>query len=153
MRTGVLTVVLFATTGCALFDFDGDESPPVPVSSFALPASCSDAWKSYTDEIRLINDDEANWRGHDDSAIQHLAQFGGSCGAADTREAAAMDVRCKALWDIYLKEVSRMTKDDRTWRDHDLQQTEAMNRIRSSCTRTACTLLPGVRCVVPDSPS
>ena len=68
-------------------------------------------------------------------------------------EISASDLRYKAVWNIYVKESRRMTKDDRTWREHDVQQTEAMNRIRSHCTSTACKYLPGIRCLVPTSPS
>ena len=72
---------------------------------------------------------------------------------AAPREATATELRCKALWSIYLKESGRMTKDDRMWREHDLQQIEAMNRIRNNCTSTACRFLPGIRCLAPNSPS
>lgn len=138
--------------GCAFFDIDEDP-PASPAPTLAANASCTDLWKRYSDEVRLIEDDRANWQAHDDNALQYLGQFAGSCNAADTREAAASDLRCKALWDIYVKEVGQMTKNDRTWREHDLQQTEAMNRIRTSCDKTACTLLPGIRCNVPTNPS
>lgn len=154
MRLVFLSFGLFAITGCMLFDLDEDApQEPVSATSVNLNSSCTDLWRHYTDELQLINDDEANWGAHDDNAVQYLTQFGGSCNVADTREPAATELRCKALWGIYMKEASRMTKDDRMWREHDLQQTEAMNRIRSTCTSTACKFLPGVRCLVPTSPS
>lgn len=46
-----------------------------------------------------------------------------------------------------------MTKDDRAWHEHDAQQAEAMTRIRSSCSKTACIYVPGIRCLVPNEPS
>ena len=113
----------------------------------------SDLWKHYTDEVQLINDDEAGWSTHDDNAVQVFSQFNSNCNIADTRETAATELRCKALWSIYVKESGRMTKDDRTWREHDAQQAEAMNRIRNNCTSTACMFLPWIRCLVPNSPS
>ncbi|BCA56955.1 hypothetical protein W02_40950 [Nitrospira sp. KM1] len=155
---GLVRNVIFAgglctLGGCALFAWD--EAGPGPETEsqvVVVPVeSCSDLWKHYSDEARLITDDQVEWRAHDDRAVLYLGQFGGSCNAADTRDAAASDLRCKALWDVYLKEVGQMTKDDRTWRDHDIQQSEVMNRIRSSCEKTACTLLPGIRCNAPKS--
>src|SRR5690348_5359892 len=143
MRLGFLLFGLFTIAGCILFDVD-EEAPQESVpATIALSSSCSDLWKHYTDELQLINDDEANWGTHDDNAVQYLSQFSDSCNVADTRESAATDLRCKALWGIYVNESGRMTKDDRMWRDHDLQQVEAMNRIRNNCNSTACKFLPG----------
>src|SRR5262249_52293578 len=142
MRFAVLLFGSLLMTGCMLFDLEED-SPQQSVSatSLALNSSCTDLWKHYTDEVQLINDDEANWGVHDDNAVQYLAQLNGTCNAADTRETAAIELRCKALWGIYVKEAGRMTKDDHAWREHDIQQAEAMNRIRSNCTSTACKFL------------
>ncbi|HKC95169.1 MAG TPA: hypothetical protein VKB81_14215 [Nitrospira sp.] len=153
MRLAFLLFELFAITGCMLFDMDESPQEPIPATSVAFTSSCADLWKHYTDELQLINDDEVSWRAHDDNAVQYLMQFSGSCNVADTGETAATELRCKALWSIYMKESGRMTKDDRTWREHDLQQVEAMNRIRSNCNSTACKFLPGIRCLVPNSPS
>ena len=153
MRLAFLFFGLCAMSGCMLFEMEEEAAPESVPATIALNFSCSDLWKHYTDELLLINDDEANWSAHDDNAVQYLAQINGSCNVADMREATATELRCKALWNIYMKESGRMTKDDRTWRDHDLQQVEAMNRIRSNCTSTACKFLPGIRCLVPTSPS
>ena len=154
MRLSFLLFGVLAVSGCMFFDLDEEpEQDPVSATSLTLNSSCGDLWKHYTDELQLINDDEANWGVHDDNAVQYLSQFSGSCNVADTRENAASDLRCKALWSIYVKESGRMTKDDRMWREHDLQQAEAMNRIRSNCANTACKFLPGIRCLVPTSPS
>lgn len=117
----LLLVGMFTLAGCALFDLDEDP-PPSPAPVLAGNTSCTDLWKHSSDEVRLINDDEANWQTHDDTAMQHAAQFSGSCNPADTQDAAAADLRCKALWDVYVKAVGRMTKNDRTWRDHDLRR-------------------------------
>jgi hypothetical protein len=153
MRLAFLFALL-ALTGCMLFDVEEDGQPdPISATSVAPASSCTDLWKQYTDELQLINDDEASWAAHDDNAAQFLSQFSGSCNVADSKETAATELRCKALWSLYMREAGRMTKDDRMWREHDAQQTEAMNRIRNSCTSTACKFLPGIRCLVPNSPS
>jgi hypothetical protein len=153
MRLLFLLLGLFAVSGCMLFDVDEEAPQESAPTTLAINSSCSDLWKHYTDELQLINDDEANWGAHDDNAVQYLMQFQGRCNLADRRENAATELRCKALREIYTKEAGRMTKDDRMWRDHDLQQVEAMNRIRSNCTSTACKFLPGIRCLVPTKPS
>jgi hypothetical protein len=152
MRLAFLLFGLFAITGCMLFD-PNEEASQEPIPATPVAFSCTDLWKHYNDELQLINDDEANWRAHDDNAVQYVTQFADICNVADTREIPATELRCKALGSIYMKESGRMTKDDRTWREHDLQQVEAMNRIRSNCNSTACKFLPGIRCLVPNSPS
>src|SRR5690349_1042967 len=130
------------TSACMLLDVEEDGHQEAPGAD--LNVSCTDLWKHYTDELQLINDDDANWAAHDDNAVRVLSQFSGSCNVADAREASAAELRCKALWSFYMKETGRMTKDDRLWREHDLQQVEAMNRIRNSCNNTACKFVPGV---------
>lgn len=153
MRACLLFLVLTMTAGCAFFDRDDDPSPVQDsIPEAVLTASCTELWKHYSDELRLVDDDDANWKMHDDKAQQYFGHFGAACNSADMRDAAAKDLRCKALWGLYVKEVGRMTKEEQTWLDHDAQQTEAMNRIRSSCAKTACTFLPGIRCRMPNNP-
>ncbi|WP_447983317.1 hypothetical protein [Nitrospira sp. Nam74] len=80
MRLAFLLFGLCTVLGCMLFDLEEEASPdPAPATSLALNSSCTDLWKHYTDELQLINDDEANWSTHDDNAVQYLSQFSGSC--------------------------------------------------------------------------
>ena len=95
MRTVILLFCCVTIAGCAWIDADND-SPAASLPSVLPPASCTDIWKRYTDEVRLVMDDEANWQAHDENAQQYLAQFSLSCNAADSREAAAAELRCKA---------------------------------------------------------
>lgn len=149
----LLFLMLNAAAGCAVFESDDDLSPQDSVvPEVVLTGSCAELWKRYSDELQLVDDDGANWQAHDDMAMQYFGHFNTACNSADMREQAARDLRCKALWGIYVKEVGYMTKEQQTWRDHDAQQTEAMNRIRTSCAKTACTFFPGIRCRVPTVP-
>lgn len=148
MRACLAVLALTMTAGCAFFERDDDPPFQDSIPDVVLTASCTDLWKRYSDELQLVDDDEANWQTHDDTALQYYRHFGAVCNAADMRDAAARDLRCKALWGVYVKEAGRMTKEEQTWRDHDVQQGEAMNRIRSSCAKTACTFFPGIRCTV-----
>jgi len=153
MRACLAFLVLTMTAGCAFFDRDDDPDPlQDSIPEAVLTDSCAELWKHYSDELQLVDDDNANWQAHDDKAQQYFGYFGTACNEADVRDAAARDLRCKALWGVYVKEVGRMTKEEQTWRDHDVQQAEAMNRIRSSCAKTACTFLPGIRCRMPNAP-
>ena len=152
MRSALLGVGCLFLAGCTYFDIEPPD-PPDQIPPVAANGSCTALWKQYADELHLLNDDETNWLVHDDKAIQYAARIRESCGLADQRDAAAVELRCKALWGVYVRKSDRMVKDDRAWRDHDVQQTEAMNRIRSSCAHTACTALPGIRCLVPTEPS
>ncbi|BFU96284.1 MAG: exported protein of unknown function [Nitrospira sp.] len=152
MCTRLLFLALTMVAGCAFFETDEAPSPQDAIPDMVLTASCTDLWKRYSDELQLVGDDDANWQAHDDTAMQYFGHLGTACNAADMREQAARDLRCKALWGIYVKEVGRMTKEEQTWRDHDAQQSEAMNRIRSSCAKTACTFFPGIRCTVSKTP-
>jgi hypothetical protein len=154
MRGCLLLIFLALTmaTGCAFFDRDDDPPSEDSLPETVLTASCTELWKLYSDELQLVDGDDANWQVHDDKAMQYFSHFHTACNQADIREPAARDLRCKALWGIYVKEVGRMTKEEQAWRDHDAQQTEAMNRIRSSCAKTACTFIPGIRCRVPTVP-
>ncbi|HMU54650.1 MAG TPA: hypothetical protein PKA61_06575 [Nitrospira sp.] len=152
MRACLLFLTVITVAGCAFFDPDDDPPSQDSIPEAVLTASCPELWKRYSDELQLVDDDDANWQAHDDRALQYFGHFGAACNAADMRETAARDLRCKALWGVYVKEVGRMTKEEQTWRDHDAQQTEAMNRIRSNCAKTACTFFPGIRCRVPSVP-
>lgn len=152
MRFLLLLFGLFALGGCVLVDLD-ENMPQVTVPDTALSPSCRELWRNYVEQVQLITDDDMNWSAHDDHATQLMTQFSGSCDAAGTREDSARELRCKALWDIYVKQVARMTKDDLNWRKHDAQQNDALARIRVNCAKTACTYLPNIRCTVPNTPS
>jgi hypothetical protein len=79
MRLLFLLLGLFAVSGCMLFDVDEEAPQESAPTTLAINSSCSDLWKHYTDELQLINDDEANWGAHDDNAVQYLMQFQGRC--------------------------------------------------------------------------